>query len=336
MPSSLGTHIDLTMLIAIAGAVASLVLMVGGALLWRRERFLVSVFAGGLFAAVVARACFRWDELLPFLAFFLESSLVGAVTYGLLRHRKAGFSPRVARCVGAAGAAVTPLLLAALGRSFFTEQGLWMVAVVPSSLLVAPLVLLVACTARAAYRGAPEEAVRRSEANGQERQAVLKMVADGKVSPEEASELLGALGQPDAAGATSAASVITLAHLAGAVMIATGFVLPWVFVQIGPVHGYQAGHNVGALGWIVLSLGLLPAVLACIPALDGHLGHGTLRLLLAATGLAFAVSLAVPIVAGGRFPGIGLILVLLGFAVQVPSALLDTGLLHRPPRQASP
>ena len=211
-----------------------------------------------------------------------------------------------------------------------------MVAVIPSSLLVGPLVLLAACTVRAAYRGAPEEAVRQSEADSQERQAVLSMVADGKVSPEEASELLGALGQPDAAGDRSPASIATLTHLVGAVMIATGFVLPWVFVQIGPVHGYQAGHNVGALGWVVLSLGVLPAVLACIPALDRHLGQGMLRLLLAATGLAFAISLAVPIVARGERPGIGLLLVLLGFGVQIPSALLDAGLLRRSPRRAIP
>ena len=331
-----GMEVSLAILIAAAGAVASLALIVGGALLWKRERFVVSVFAGGLFAAVVARACFRWVDLLSFLAFFLESSLVGAVTYGLLRHRRVAFSQRVARCVGAAGAAVTPLAVAAMGKSFTTESGLWMVALIPSSLLIGPLLLLVAATVRTSYCGAPEASSPRSEADVQERHAVLKMVADGKVSPEEASELLRALGQSDAPGGGSPANMVTLAHLVGGVMVAAGFVLPWVFVRIGPATGYQAGPNVGALGWVILSLGMLPALLACIPSLDRHVGQGLLRLLLTATGLAFALAIAAPIAARGEIPGAGLLLVLLGFGVQVPGTLLATVFPRRGHPQETP
>jgi hypothetical protein len=168
----------------------------------------------------------------------------------------------------------------------------------------------------------------------QERQAVLKMVADEKVSPEEASELLAALGQPRTPGDRLPLSGGTLASLSAGVLIAAGFVLPWVPVRVGDMHGYQAGHHVGFLGWLVLVLGLLPAVLACIPALDRYLRQGMLRLLLACTGLAFAGSVAVRVVTAGGLPGIGLLLVLVGFGLQLVSALLDTGLLRVPPGTA--
>ena len=123
----------------------------------------------------------------------------------------------------------------------------------------------------------------------------------------------------------------------GAMLVVIGFMLPWNYVQLpemfGSVsavrEGYQAGYNVGFLGWLILSLGVLPALLACVPALDVHLRRAMLRLVLACAGLAFAIALAVQAVAGNSAPGAGLIIVLLGFGLQLLSALQGAGLMRR-------
>ena len=206
------------------------------------------------------------------------------------------------------------------------------VAVVLVAIVLGPLALWRVWRRRPAR---PAPGASGGVAGGEDRQAVLRMLADGKVSADEASALLDALGAPGTPGDRLPLSGGTIASLVAGVMIAAGFVLPWVRVNIAGMRGYQAGHHVGFLGWLILSLGLLPAVLACIPALDRFLRQGMLRLLLACTGLAFAGSLAVRVLAGRSFPHVGLVIVLLGFGVQLLSALMDTGALHRPPGRAS-
>ena len=331
---AVGPHPGMAGLILGIATAVSLAMMLAGALLWRRKKLSLGVFGAGLATAVLAALWFHRRQPALLADLFLESLLVGAITYALMRVRKGGFSPRAAGCAGAAGAGVALLLLTQLSRRFGSRQPLvWMVALICAPLFVGPLMPVLVWIFRGAYRRIRAATVPRVEAGGQERQAVLKMVADGKVSSEEAAELLAALGQPATSGDRLPVGATTVACLLGALLIAAGFVLPWVSVQIGRQRGYQAGPQVGGLGWLILSLGLLPAVLACIPALDRYLRQGLLRLLMAATGLAFAASLAVPIVTHGKCPGIGLILVLLGFGLQVPSALLDAGLLRRRPAQ---
>ena len=335
----------------VAFAVVSLVLSVGAALRWRRDRLVFGVFAAALVAPLLASARFGWDEPEFLCLLFLESSLAGMIAYSLLRWKDLGFSPVSALGAGAANAILSPLFVAVFGKpGIVMERGLWTIALVPAALFVGLLIAAVACAVRAAYRSMPVPAEPKAgqgaaypstpvpagpkagqgAAGDQEQQAVLKMVADGKVSPDEASELLAALGQPSTPADRLPMSVGTLVSLIAGVMIATGFVLPWAHLGRG---AYQAGHHIGFLGWLILVLGLLPAFLACVPALDRHLRQGVLRLLLACTGLAFVVSLAVRVGAGRSASGVGLVIVALGFGVQVPSALID--LLSRPRRTAN-
>jgi len=118
--------------------------------------------------------------------------------------------------------------------------------------------------------------------------------------------------------------------LLGCLAVVVGFMLPWVYVRMGEMRGYQAGHHVGFLGWAILVLGLVPAVLASIPALDKVLRQGLLRLILSGTGIAFAVSLMINI---GDNMGAGIVLVLLGFVAQLLSAIGDSGLARHRMRQ---
>jgi hypothetical protein len=160
---------------------------------------------------------------------------------------------------------------------------------------------------------------------GEEEQSILKMMSEGKINSAEAGELLHALGRRRVPGDRLPMSRGTIVTVIGAVLIVIGFMLPWVAVQMGGVTGYQAGHHVGFLGWLILSLGLLPAILSSIPALDKVIRQGLLRLLLSATGIAFAVSIAVN--AGGSVR-IGIFVLMFGFVIQLMSALVESGLGH--------
>ena len=150
---------------------------------------------------------------------------------------------------------------------------------------------------------------------------VLQMVADGKVSAEDAEQLLKAVGHDRRPGDRLPVGRSELASIGGAMAVIVGFMLPWAYVRTGLIRGYQAGHNVGFLGYLILALGLLPALLACIPALDRHLRQGMLKFVVAATGCAFAISLV------ARCPrGVGLWVCHVGFGVQILSALRQAGM----------
>ena len=170
----------------------------------------------------------------------------------------------------------------------------------------------------------------------EERQSVLRMLAEGKITSAQANDLLKALGGPAPAGDSLPISPGTIITLLGGLVIVVGFMLPWVSVRLEGFMGssmmrgnaYQAGHHVGFLGWLILSLGLAPAILAAIPALDKALRQGLLRLILSATGIAFAVSVMMN--AGGNMR-IGIVLVFVGFVAQLLSAIGDSGLLRTRP-----
>jgi hypothetical protein len=195
-----------------------------------------------------------------------------------------------------------------------------------------------------------------SAATDEERRIILNTLAAGKVTPLEAEELLKAVGEK---GSQKPAARWTVGFLISTLLIVIGFVLPWAhFSHVGigllsgeGYEGYQAGYHQGAVGWIVLTLGVLPAILMCIPALDRHVQLIHLRLILAGCGFAlvcpwilnlveFAINaIAAPLMyrqLSEARPGIGIVLLLLGFAAQILSAAIQSGLLRRKAPKAAP
>ncbi|KPK61135.1 MAG: hypothetical protein AMK73_07980, partial [Planctomycetes bacterium SM23_32] len=204
----------------------------------------------------------------------------------------------------------------------------------PVGLAAAVAAVLVALILRALLRGAAlllfgtaaQEPAAGAQASEDERRATLKMLADGRITAGEAAELLDALGAGERRAVARGAAMSIL----GAVLVVVGFMLPWAHVEVAGVEGYQAGHHVGFLGWLVLSLGVLPAVLACVPALDTLVRQGLLRMLLACVGVAFVACLLANPIIKGVLPGIGLVAVLGGFGVHLLSALAEAGILQPP------
>ena len=159
----------------------------------------------------------------------------------------------------------------------------------------------------------------------EDQQMVLGMLREGKVSGEQAAELLKALGPKTEAADRLPLTASVSGALAGAILVVVGFMLPWFHVRMrlplgGGTQGYQAGYDVGYVGWIVLVAGIIPALMACIPSLDKHVRQGLLRMVIACIGGAFVISMLV------RSPeGIGLWIAGIGFAFQLFAAFAQAG-----------
>jgi hypothetical protein len=174
-----------------------------------------------------------------------------------------------------------------------------------------------------------------------ERERVLKLLDDGKITAAECAELLNALGQttvqppaPPAALATHRKTVFI-----GAALLLVGFFLPWFVVNMGelqkdlmsqiPFAGampmmtqgmasgptiHVTGGDIGyGLGWFVLLFGIMAAA---FPYLAANLdSETTQKVSLIALSLG-AIILVYLFTRNVRFAGIGLLLVLAGYALE--------------------
>jgi len=155
-----------------------------------------------------------------------------------------------------------------------------------------------------------------SPAMAQDREMVLDMLRTGKVSGEQAADLLKALGTKAGSADRLPLTISVIGSVVGAILVVIGFMLPWYYVH----KGYQAGYHVGYVGWIVLIAGILPALFVCIPSLDKHVRQGLLRMVIACIGGAFVIVMLL------RSPqGIGLWVATVGFALQLFTAFRQAG-----------
>jgi len=291
---------------------------------WRRDRLHWTVLGAAVLGSGILVKLGAWDEL-EFMAVLLLEYAAGAVlAYGAARSPALKLKPSAA----ATGVAATCLLLPLLIRTFhvgISERSLtWVIGTIPAvTVLALPLAL-----ATKVLQGLVSEfsapAHRATAVPPQERAKVLDMLGDGGISSEEAAELLDALGDRQPRGDELPLRLGPVFALIGGLAVVVGFVLPWGHVRIGGIEGYQAGYHVGFHGWLLLLLGVVPAMLACIPVLDRVIRQGMLRLVIASVGLVLAGSLGVSAFARGGAPGIGMWIVSLGFAVQIVGGLAQS------------
>ncbi len=295
-------------------------------------------------------SAWNWNEMVFQLVFLLELSFLGVLSALVLqRVLLPGHRIAAGLCGAANSGIVVPLLLQGASALFYggsilyRERGawvLWVPFVAPvGALFVAWLFVL----GRAVFRGVGtmDHADRpRAEATGvsaDERALVMSMLEQGKVSGTEATQLLGAVRGSGRRGDELPISGGEFAAIAGAVLIAVGFVVPWAFIRIplpanslfgalaGSSHrgaaGFQAGYHL-KMGWLLLGIGVLPALFACVPALDRVLRQGLLRFVLASLGGALTIALCLH-----NPKNIGIWLCCAGFGIQLISALAQAGIL---------
>ncbi len=180
-----------------------------------------------------------------------------------------------------------------------------------------------------------------------ERERVLRMLDEGKITADESAELLNALGhtvQPPRLPTSTAADPHRKMVLVGLALLLIGFFLPWFSINLGDEMnrvflGLQqqmneiARQNPGVtlqmpntgsvhitggeihygLGWLVLLFGIAAAAL---PYLASHLPTATLhkvRLVILGVGSLILIYLLTENV---RFVSVGLLLGLAGYALQ--------------------
>jgi len=163
--------------------------------------------------------------------------------------------------------------------------------------------------------------------NTAERSRILKMVEDGKISSEEGTELLNAMGRSNALRGQGAFSRLDIAVLCGVALVVLGFFLPWAYIRMPAVattfdntsifeqvSAYQAGYDVGAIGWAVLVIAVVSAVPIFVTPKDLLYKISMLQVFLTLVGGVLVVSVLVRV--GGHL-GVGLIFCLAGFIVEL-------------------
>ena len=190
----------------------------------------------------------------------------------------------------------------------------------------------------------------KNETPSPERERILKLLEEGKITAQESATLLSALGQ-EGGGAGAQVTPARRPVLIGAAMVLVGFFLPWFsfnpanevnrqmqsvlsnLPQQLPVPDMQlpfklkmdslsinGGDIPNGLGWMVLMLGMGAAILAyAATAMDAH----TRRLLTLVCLGAGTVILLYLLTQSFRFASLGIILVLAGYALQFLGTIKD-------------
>jgi len=159
--------------------------------------------------------------------------------------------------------------------------------------------------------------------NTAERSRILKMVEDGKISSEEGAELLDAMGRSNALRGQGAFSRLDFAMLCGVALVILGFFLPWAYITLPGLgasgtftrsSAYQAGYQVGAIGWAVLVIAVVSAIPIFVTPKDLLYKISMLQVFLTLVGGVLVVSVLVRV--EGHL-GVGLIFCLAGFVVEL-------------------
>ena len=151
--------------------------------------------------------------------------------------------------------------------------------------------------------------------NTAERGRILKLVEDGKISSDEGSELLDAMGRSSALRGQDKFSRLDVAMLVAVALVILGFFLPWAYITRG---AYQAGHQRGPIGWTVLIVAVLSAVPVFVTPKDLLYKISMLQIFLTLVGLALMIKELIVITDN---LGAGLVFCIVGFFL----ALLSSG-----------
>ena len=161
-----------------------------------------------------------------------------------------------------------------------------------------------------------------TKVNAAERDRILKMVEQGKITTEESTELLDALGRANALRGQDRFSRADITMLVGVALVVLGFFLPWANVRIeipslfgeGVSSGYQAGYNVGAIGWAVPIIAILSAVPVFVTPRNHLYKVSMLQIFLTLIGTVLVISL---LIQAWNHLGAGLVVCLAGFIVEI-------------------
>jgi len=144
------------------------------------------------------------------------------------------------------------------------------------------------------------------------------MVESGKVSSEEATELLDAMGKSSALRGQEKFSRQDIIILVGCSLVIMGFFLPWTSLRLGGGQVYQCGYDAKALGWSVFVIAVFAAAAVFVTPRSFLYKISMLQIFLCIVGAAIVVSTLFRVIENVR---IGLPVCLLGFALAAVACL---------------
>jgi hypothetical protein len=150
-----------------------------------------------------------------------------------------------------------------------------------------------------------------SKATGPERARILRMIEEGKVTSEEGSDLLEAMGRSNAMRGQDRFSLLDMVILCGVAFVITGFFLPWVYIRSS---AYQTGHQIGALGWTIFITALVSIVPVFITPKNFLYKISIFHLFLSLLGLLLVL---ITLFRAGSHFGIGIIACIVGFMIEL-------------------
>ena len=150
-----------------------------------------------------------------------------------------------------------------------------------------------------------------SKTTGLEMARILRMIEEGKITPEEGSDLLEAMGRSNALQGQDRFSLLDMAILCGVAFVVMGFFLPWVHIRN---LAYQTGHQIGALGWTIFITALISTVPVFITPKNFLYKISILHLFLSLLGLLLVL---ITLFRAGSHFGIGIIACTVGFTIEL-------------------
>ena len=317
-------------------AIISLAVITSCAVVSRKDKFSLFSCLGALISLYIATSLWNWNEWEFLALLFIEAATAGMIAYLIMRSYVNPLPAGIIGILNCIAATLATGWLTKSDTSIVLERGNWMLLLLPTGVFTAIAIGFIAVfLSRNLTRGD----VMPGSATDEEERLIVKMLTDGKISPYEASALLKTMGGAAPRDTLPLAGPERIS-LVGGLFVALGFMLPWVFHNFPPeinrIFGsllrtknlmYQTGIGFGFFGWLILILGLLPAILTCLPVLDRYIRQGLFRLVAAGTGSAFIISLIGPQFLLKKRPAIGLLIVFFGFLLQLASALKQSGFL---------
>ncbi len=336
MMTSLTEIIPLAIWQLIIGGI-SILIALAALVVWRKERASLLLLLIGPLMGLLAAGSLGWESIGSWGLASAVCLAIASMGYWAARSRLFAFSQATALIVG--GLAIVGALSAVIILDLVREEDFWFLFSLPLGLMGTFLICALGNLFwnALAYQGVAPAAPQ-GEQKIAEKKIILDMLARDKISAAEATELLDALGREETPADRLPLTSGIIASLAGGVVIVIGWVMPCSYMPLPMLVRYShvdvmeeatvyfAGYHLGLHGWLILVLGVVPAILACIPALDIHLRQSMLRLFMALIGAAFTVALLSMSLRQGA-PSVGPIMSLFGFIIQVTGALNESRLI---------
>jgi hypothetical protein len=166
--------------------------------------------------------------------------------------------------------------------------------------------------------------------NPEERQRIIAMVEQNRMTPQEGTELLDALGKSSALRGQQTFSRLDMLILLGLAATIMGFFLPWKWLNMYDgatgLRFYQNGYQVGVIGGIIIGCSIIAAILVFITPKDYLYKLLLMQVMWICLGLALIASIWL---GAGRYVGYGAIICVAGYGVALVGSVMKLRALGR-------